>query len=45
VNNKKLIEEKLLNHEAVLFRGFGLLTASDFNKFANTFGYESLPYH
>ncbi len=43
-DNKKEIESKLFKHGAVLFRGFGLSTAEDFDNFANAFGFENFPY-
>jgi hypothetical protein len=40
-----LIEEKLMKHGAILFRGFGLTSAEHFDNFALAFGYENFPYH
>jgi len=42
--NKPEIEQKLLQHGAVLFRGFNLSSASNFDDFATAFGYENFPY-
>ncbi|KAL3694100.1 hypothetical protein R1sor_007751 [Riccia sorocarpa] len=42
--NKKFIEQILHKNGAILFRGFGLKSASDFNQFVEAFGYEELPY-
>jgi hypothetical protein len=35
---------KLLVHGAILFRGFPVKSAKDFNDFALAFGWEDLPY-
>jgi len=42
--NKKLIDDTLFKHGAILFRGFNLKTAKDFDDFANACGYENFPY-
>jgi len=42
--NKKWFEEKLLQHTAVLLRGFAVDTAKDFDDVVCAFGYENLPY-
>jgi len=39
-NNRQYIEEKLVQHGAILFRGFNLSTAQDFYDFTLAFGYE-----
>ena len=43
-NNLEEINSKLLEHGAVLFRGFPLNSAKDFNDFALAFGWRDLPY-
>ncbi len=43
-NNKDMLEQKLVQHGAILFRGFHLPTAQSFDEFVLSFGYESLPY-
>jgi alpha-ketoglutarate-dependent taurine dioxygenase len=42
--NKKYILDKLLQHGAILFRGFPVVDAKDFNEFSLAFGWEDLPY-
>ena len=42
--NKKVILEKLIQHGAILFRGFPVNEAKDFNEFALAFGWDDLPY-
>lgn len=36
--------ERLIKHGAILFRGFPVNTAKDFNDFALAFGWQDLPY-
>jgi hypothetical protein len=43
-SNMDLILSKLLIHGAILFRGFPVQSAKDFNDFALAFGWEDLPY-
>lgn len=43
-NEKPLLDSLLLNSGALLFRGFPVKTASDFNEFVEAFGFEELPY-
>ena len=43
-NNLTEINSKLLEHGAVLFRGFPINSPKDFNDFALAFGWEDLPY-
>ena len=38
------IQDKLLKHGSILFRGFPIADAKDFNDFALAFGWEDLPY-
>ncbi|KAG6549587.1 hypothetical protein Mapa_008969 [Marchantia paleacea] len=42
--NKDFIQQILHKNGGILFRGFGLRTAADFNDFVDAFGYEELPY-
>ncbi|KAM1004882.1 hypothetical protein FF1_004956 [Malus domestica] len=42
--NKQYIQDQLLKSGAVLFRGFPVNTASDFNDVVEAFGYEENPY-
>jgi len=42
--NKAYLEEKLLHHGAILFRGFVIDNAADFDQVVTSFGYEVLPY-
>lgn len=42
--NKKLVEEKLLQHSVILFRNFPIKTAKDFDDVITAFGYEVMPY-
>jgi hypothetical protein len=42
--NQSNIMENLLKHGAILFRGFNIKDAKEFNDFALTFGWEDLPY-
>jgi len=42
--NKKTLENKLLHHGAILFRGFPTNDATAFNTFVEAFGFENLPY-
>ncbi|MDQ3322403.1 MAG: TauD/TfdA family dioxygenase, partial [Acidobacteriota bacterium] len=37
VENKKFLREKLLEHGALLFRGFAVENAADFERFARAF--------
>ena len=43
--NSSLIEQKLLQHGAILFRGFRTTTSADFEKFVKVFGDDLLPYN
>ncbi|KAK3083105.1 hypothetical protein FSP39_014065 [Pinctada imbricata] len=43
-NQMSAIKENLLKHGAILFRGFSVKEAEDFDKFVKAFNYESLPY-
>lgn len=43
-NKKEWIEEELLQHSALLFRGFPLRSAADFSSFVDAFGWEEHPY-
>lgn len=43
-NEKPLLDSLLRNSGAILFRGFPVKTASDFNEFVEAFGFEELPY-
>ena len=43
-SNLASILDKLLTHGAILFRGFPVKSAKDFNDFALAFGWEDLPY-
>ncbi|KAG6665211.1 hypothetical protein I3843_02G123600 [Carya illinoinensis] len=43
-NEKPLLDSLLRNSGALLFRGFPVKTASDFNEFVEAFGFEELPY-
>jgi hypothetical protein len=43
-NNMKELLEKLIKHGAILFRGFPVNDAKDFNDFAVAFGWDDLPY-
>jgi hypothetical protein len=42
--NKALIKEELLKYGAVLFRGFPIQNAEDFDAFVKIFGYKAFPY-
>lgn len=42
--NKAWLEDQLHRNGAILFRGFPILTPSDFNGVVEAFGYEELPY-
>ncbi|KAJ4849093.1 hypothetical protein Tsubulata_036011 [Turnera subulata] len=42
--HKPFLESLLFNTGAILFRGFPINTASDFNDVVEAFGYEELPY-
>lgn len=42
--NKSFIESTLLQHGAILFRGFPTNDAAAFSEFVEAFGYENLPY-
>ncbi|KAH3797946.1 uncharacterized protein LOC127838140 [Dreissena polymorpha] len=41
---REVIESLLLNHGAVLFRGFPVNSPEDFDSFVKSFSYEALPY-
>ncbi|KAI4355581.1 hypothetical protein L6164_004339 [Bauhinia variegata] len=43
-NERPFLESVLLKSGAILFRGFPVKTASDFNDVVEAFGYEELPY-
>ena len=43
-NSAPIIDNLLLRHGAILFRGFPLYTANDFNTFVTASGYEEFPY-
>ena len=42
--NKSQLLDRLIKHGAVLFRGFPVNDAKDFNDFAVAFGWDDLPY-
>ncbi|RWW63781.1 hypothetical protein BHE74_00029022 [Ensete ventricosum] len=42
--NKEWFEEKLLQHSAVLLRGFDVRDAEDFNKIVDAFGWDDIRY-
>lgn len=44
-NNQQFIEQNLLKHGAILFRGFDLSTIEDFARFVSAFSGELLPYN
>ncbi|KAL2516287.1 Clavaminate synthase-like protein [Forsythia ovata] len=43
-HDKPWLDSVLHQHGAILFRGFSVSTATDFNDVVETFGYEELPY-
>eukprot|EP00253_Pinus_taeda_P001696 PITA_01696 len=43
-NNRERIERELMEHSALLFRGFPLRSAADFSSFVEAFGWEEQPY-
>lgn len=43
-NNRDFIEAELLKHGAILFRGFGLTTAADFERFNDSLALELMKY-
>jgi len=43
-SKREWIEEQLMEHSALLFRGFPLRSASDFSSFVEAFGWEEEPY-
>ena len=44
IDNKSFLEEKLLQHGGILFRGFPVSTATDFNEFVHSIEPQTLPY-
>eukprot|EP00249_Psilotum_nudum_P018823 c26977_g1_i1 orf=139-1128(+) len=42
--NRAWLEEQLHLHDAIMFRGFGLRSATDFEAFVEAFGWEELEY-
>lgn len=44
LNNREWIEHQLMEHSALLFRGFPLRSAVDFRSFVEAFGWEEQPY-
>ena len=43
-NKREWIEQQLMDHSALLFRGFPLRSSSDFSSFVEAFGWEEEPY-
>jgi len=43
-NEREWIEQQLMEHSALLFRGFPLRSAADFRSFVEAFGWEEQPY-
>jgi len=43
-NKREWIEQQLMEHSALLFRGFPLRSAADFSSFVEAFGWEEHPY-
>jgi hypothetical protein len=43
-NNREWIQHQLIEHSALLFRGFPLRSAADFSSFVEAFGWEEQPY-
>jgi len=43
-NEREWIEQQLLKHSALLFRGFPIRSAADFSSFVEAFGWEEEPY-